>query len=53
MTLNSQTVRAKKKNTMGPALNEHQAQTNRLNLQVSFGIEFEAWPTVVQLKGKP
>ena len=35
------------------AKGKYQAPTNWLNLDVTAIIEFEAWPTVVQLKKKP
>ena len=38
---------------VGLATDKHQAPTHRFKLYVRAIIESKAWPTVVQLKGKP
>ena len=39
--------------TVGPATDKHQAPTHQLKLYVKAVEEYEAWPTIVQLKRKP
>ena len=38
--------------TVDPVKDMHQAPTNQLKLYAMANIEYEAWPTIVQLKRK-